>query len=233
MRRYASSDPIPKIDEKLKIPRYWVKPPTVLPATPGLHRFFWDLHGPPLPEIEPEYPMTAIAHETAPQPTAPWVLPGKYTLSLTTDGKTSTQLLEVTMDPRVQASSADLAQQFQLSQALYELRRQLAPIGKKYGELVTELEKAKAATTDKAALEKVENLHTKMAELANPAAVRSGQPLEFDLLSKTVKLFGDLQQVDAAPTLEQKAAAADLQKNAPGIIARWKDISEEAALKMP
>ncbi len=51
MRRYASTDPLPpKSDEKLKIPRYWVKPPAVLPATPGLHRFFWDLHGEPLPE---------------------------------------------------------------------------------------------------------------------------------------------------------------------------------------
>ena len=178
--------------------------------------------------------MTAIAHETAPRPTAPWVVPGSYTVSLTTGGKTSTQPLEVKMDPRVSASSADLAQKFQLSQSLYELRRQLLPIGKKYGELVTALEKAKVAATDKSALEKIEDFHAKLAELANPAAVRSGQPLEFDLLSKTQTLFGGLQQVDAAPTPEQKAAAADLQKNAPGIIARWKEISEKAApLKLP
>ena len=108
------------------------------------------------------------------------------------------------------------------------------PIGKEYGKLVTELEKLKTTTTDKSALEKIEALRAKLAELANPAAVRSGQPLEFDLLGKTAKLFGDLQQVDAAPTPEQRSAAADLQKNAPGVIARWKEISEEAApLQMP
>ncbi len=229
VRRYASTDPIQKIDEKLKIPRYWVKPPAVLPATPGLHRFFWDLHGAPLPETEPQYPMTAIPHETAPAPTGPWVLPGRYTVSLTTGGRTFTQPLVVKMDPRVPASSAELAQQFQLSQALYEMRRQLMPIGKKYDALVTELEKARAATTDQAALEKLDALHAKLAEFANPTAARSGQPLEFELLNKTVKLFGDLQQVDAAPTPEQGAAAAGLQKDAPGILARWENLAPELA----
>ncbi|MGI8430884.1 MAG: WD40/YVTN/BNR-like repeat-containing protein, partial [Chthoniobacterales bacterium] len=229
VRRYASTDPVPKVDEKLKIPRYWVKPPTVLPATPGLHRFFWNLHGAPLPEAEAEYPMTAIPRETAPQPTAPWAVPGSYTVSLTTGGKTLTQPLQVKIDPRVQASAADLAQQFQLSQALYELRRQLLPIGKEYGKLLTKVDELKTVTTDKSALEKIETLHSKLAAFANPAAVRSGQPLEFDLLSKTAKLFGDLQQVDAAPTPEQTAAATGLQKDAPAIEERWKSIPEEVA----
>ena len=39
VRRYASTDPIPPPDPKLKIPRYWVRPPQVLSDQPGLHRF--------------------------------------------------------------------------------------------------------------------------------------------------------------------------------------------------
>src|SRR6202035_5970856 len=50
-RRYASNDPVPPPDPKLKIPRYWVKPPQPLAATPGLHRFFWDLHYEPLKDV--------------------------------------------------------------------------------------------------------------------------------------------------------------------------------------
>ncbi|MEO5753180.1 MAG: glycoside hydrolase, partial [Chthoniobacterales bacterium] len=71
VRRYASTDPVPTPDPKLKIPRYWVKPPQSLSEKPGLHRFFWDMHGTPLPDITPQYPMTAIPHKTAPEPTAP------------------------------------------------------------------------------------------------------------------------------------------------------------------
>ena len=58
VRRYASTDPVPPEDPKLKIPRYWVRPPRVLSEQTGTAPLFWDMHGKPLPEIEPEYPMT-------------------------------------------------------------------------------------------------------------------------------------------------------------------------------
>jgi hypothetical protein len=166
--------------------------------------------------------MTAVPHETAPQPTAPWVLPGSYTVSLTTGGKIFSQPLEVRMDPRLQTSAADLARQFQLSQALYELRRKLLPIGKTFDELLSEVAKAKEPKPETKALRQ------KLETLADPRAVRAGQPLEFDLLSKTARLFGELQQADAAPTAEQENAAAALQKEAPEVEAHWQEILRAA-----
>ena len=50
-----------------------------------------------------------------PLPTSPWIMPGKYTVVLTVDGKKYTQSLRVQMDPRVKASMADLQKQFDLS----------------------------------------------------------------------------------------------------------------------
>ncbi len=132
IRRYSSSDPEPTPEPKPKIPRYWVRPPQPLSAKPGLHRFLWDLHAQPIAGIEPEYPMTAVEHETASRPTRPWVLPGDYTVSLTTSEKTSTQMLTVKMDPRVQASATDLKKQFEASEKLATLRAELEPIGKQY-----------------------------------------------------------------------------------------------------
>ena len=229
VRHYASTDPVPLPDPKLKIPRYWVRPSQVLSAAPGLHRFLWDLHGQPLPSAEAEYPMTAVAYQTAPEPTAQWVVPGNYSITLTSGGKTFTQPLTVKMDPRVKASAADLAQQFEFSKELEKMRAELEPIGKSYKALVSELDKTEEAAAAKGLREKIDTLRKKLESFANPAAVHSGGNRELDALNKVKKLFGDLQQVDAAPTPQQQAAVSDLQRAAPAVIKQWKAMPQEVA----
>jgi photosystem II stability/assembly factor-like uncharacterized protein len=229
IRRYASTDPVAPPDPKLKIPRYWVQPPRVLPGGPGLHRFFWDMHLEPLQGIDPEYPMTAVFQKTPAQPTGPWVLPGNYSVALSADGKSFTQPLTVKLDPRVKSSAADLAKQFELSKALYDLRAALKPIGKNFVLLATELKKAKEKAGEKPVSQKVEELIKKLQEFANPDQVRTGQALELDVLSKVEKLFGDLQDVDAGPTSQAQAAAVDLQTKARSVMEHWPIMSTEVA----
>ena len=229
VRRYASTDAIPAPDPKLKIPRYWVRPPQPLPAAPGLHRFYWDMHIEPLKNVDAEYPMTAVFQKTAPQPTGPWVVPGDYSVVLTVGGKNFTQRLTVKMDPRVKASSADLAKQFELSKALYDTRATLEPIGKSFESLVAELAKAKEKAGDTPAKEKIETLNKKLQEFADPARVRAGQSLELDVLSKVKKLFGDLQEVDAAPTAATEVAAVEIQRDAKSVIERWRAVPQDVA----
>ena len=229
LRRYASTDPIPPADPKLKIPHYWVSPPRVLSDQPGLHRFFWDLHGEPLPDVDSEYPMSAIAGKTAPQPTGPWIMPGNYTLVLTAGGKSATQPLVVKMDPRVKASTADLAKQYESSKALSDIRAALGPIGKSFRVLVGELSNAKEGAVENPIKEQLEGLRKKLEEFANPAAVRSGEPLELDVLSKVKKLFADLQDVDAGPTSQAQAALADLQREAESVMERWRELPQDVA----
>ncbi|HEX4630060.1 MAG TPA: hypothetical protein VH188_03780 [Chthoniobacterales bacterium] len=229
VRRYASSDPLPSPDPKLKIPRYWVQPPQALSAAPGLHRFYWDMHLQPLKDVDPEYPMTAVLEKTAPQPTGPWVVPGDYSVVLTAGGKSLSQPLTVKLDPRVKASSADLAKQFQLSKALYDTRAALLPIGKSYESLVAEVAKAKEKAGDKAIKEKIEALNLKLQEFADPIRVRTGQSLELHVLGKVEKLFGDLQEVDAAPTAATEAAAIEIQRDAKSVIERWRAVPQDIA----
>jgi photosystem II stability/assembly factor-like uncharacterized protein len=224
VRRYASTDPAPPPDPKLKIPRYWVRPPLALAATPGLHRFYWDMHLEPLKEVDPEYPMTAVFQKTAPRPTGPWAVPGDYSVVLTAGGKSFTQPLTLKMDPRVKASAADLAKQFELSKALYENRKALLPVGKSFESLASALAKAKEQAGDKPVKEPIEALRKKLEEFADPARVRTGQPLELDVLSKVESLFGDLQEVDAAPTSQAEAAAADLQRETKSVLEHWQAI---------
>jgi photosystem II stability/assembly factor-like uncharacterized protein len=117
VRRYNSTDPVDPIDPMLAVPTYWVRPAKSLAATPGLHRWAWDLHYQPLPRGRAQLPMTAIAHDTAPAPNSPWVSPGAYTVRLTANGKTYTQPIAVRMDPRVHTP---VLTQFTLSKTLYD-----------------------------------------------------------------------------------------------------------------
>jgi photosystem II stability/assembly factor-like uncharacterized protein len=227
IRRYASSDPVPTPDPKLKIPRYWVKPPQPLSAAPGLHRSYWDLHVEPLKEVDPEYPMTAVFQKTAPHPTGPWVVPGEYSVVLTAGGKTFTQPLTVKMDPRLKIVPADLAKQFELSKALYETRAALLPIGKSFDALVAEVTKAKEKAGDQPIKEKIEALHKKLEAFGDPAPSRPGQPLHFDVLTKVEQLFGDLQKADAGPTPQVEGAALAVQRDAKSATERWHAIPAE------
>jgi photosystem II stability/assembly factor-like uncharacterized protein len=229
VRRYASTDPVPPPDPKLKIPRYWVRPPQVLSAGPGLHRFFWDMHFEPLKDVDAEYPMTAVFQKTAPQPTGPWAVPGDYSVVLTAGGKSFTQPIPMKMDPRVKASPGDLTKQFELSKALFETRASLQPIGKSYESLAGQLAKAKEKAGDKPVKEQIEALTKKLQEFADPARVRAGQSLELDVLSKAANLFGDLQEVDAAPTSQAEAAAVDLQRDAKSVAERWRALAPDVA----
>jgi len=85
-----------------------------------MHRFVWDLHFPP-PQVETfTYPIAAVPGDTPRRPIGPWVLPGRYTVTLRAGDARVSQPLEVRMDPRVKAAPSDLEQQFTLSMRVYD-----------------------------------------------------------------------------------------------------------------
>ena len=112
-------------------PDYWFAPPVVLDTTPGLHRFVWDLRsedpltltygyfGGKLDYIEYTLPDHSIPGQTPrQQPPGALILPGTYEAVLTVDGKKYQQKLDVVLDPRVHASAADLADQWNLAHSI-------------------------------------------------------------------------------------------------------------------
>ncbi len=111
VRRYASDDALePRVDP-LVVTADWARPALVLPKTPGLHRWVWDLRYAAPPATSHEYPISAIPGRTPREPEGPLVLPGVYTAALTVDGRTFTRPLAVAMDPRVKVPAAELAAQ--------------------------------------------------------------------------------------------------------------------------
>lgn len=224
VRRYSSRDALPPIDpNSLKIPPYWVRPPRPLSAAPGLHRFLWDMHYAPIPGVEPEYPIAAIYRNTAPEPTGPWALPATYSAVLTVNGKSYIQPLTVKMDPRVKASAAELAEQFDLSKKLYDARIKLEPVGKSFEVVNAELAKAKERAGDKPVAQQIDAFTKTLAQFAPPNA-RPGAPLSFDALAKVQRLFGTLQDVDAAPRPSVKAAVVDVLRTCDSAAASWANV---------
>jgi photosystem II stability/assembly factor-like uncharacterized protein len=228
VRRYSSTDTVPPVDAtRLRIPTYWVRPPQVLSTEAGMHRFMWDMHYQPVPGIDPEYPIAAIYRNTAPDPTAPWAMPGQYTVVLTVGGKSFTQPLTIKMDPRVKTSLADLGRQFELSRQLYEQWAQLNSINERINSLNTELTNLQTRTTNTPIAAQLDALIKKLQELTGAANPRPGEPLNLVVLIRLQTLFGILQEVDAAPTPQATAAVTNLQSEIRSVSERWQVIESQ------
>jgi photosystem II stability/assembly factor-like uncharacterized protein len=105
VRRFSSDDKPRQPDlSRITLTPDWVMPPPPPSATAGMHRIVWDLHYAPARGL-PVSPFGSAA--------GPWAPPGRYTVRFTAAGQTLTQPLTVARDPRIQATDADLARQFE------------------------------------------------------------------------------------------------------------------------
>ncbi|HET6177303.1 MAG TPA: hypothetical protein VFE61_10240 [Candidatus Sulfotelmatobacter sp.] len=125
LHRSFSSEEKEQKRPPLPIADRWFSKPQHLEKSPGMHRFVWDLAwGADVGgDEESEYG----------SPRAPRAVPGSYEVRLTVDGKTWTQPLSITMDPRSPAKTQDLEQQLKLGEQIYnevlQCRRVIAEIG--------------------------------------------------------------------------------------------------------
>ena len=227
VRKYSSNDAPQKYDpKKLRIPEYWIRPLQSVSTKAGMHRFLWDMHYDPVPDVEPEYPIAAIYGKTAPAATSPWVAPGDYTVVLTVDGKSFSQPITVQMDPRVKAPAADIQAQFDLSWQLYQMRLKLAPMEKKFDDMAEQLTKLKARAAERPDVtEKLEAFGQTLTKFGPPHP-RPGAPPSFFVLQSATQFFDEIQAADAAPTAAVKSAAADLQTKVGPAMETWRKLLE-------
>jgi photosystem II stability/assembly factor-like uncharacterized protein len=230
VRKYSSADPVPPPDPMLDIPTYWVRPPQKLANTAGMHRFLWDMHYPPIPGIKPEYPIAAVPHNTAPQATSPWVMPGQYTVVLTVNGKSYSQPLIIQMDPRVKTANADLAKQLQLSQKLYTQLLSVVPVTNQLTVVRKQLKDLqKKAQGD--LLVAVNTLDQKLQTLGGGQARRPGAGTEPPTLggmrTRLLALLGVLQEADDPPTTQATNAVGELEQQVPPLLNQWNTIKAQ------
>jgi photosystem II stability/assembly factor-like uncharacterized protein len=227
IRKYSSADaPVQANPKRLKIPSYWIRPLQSVSTKAGMHRFLWDMHYTPVPDVLPEFPISATYRNTAPEATSPWAAPGNYTVMLTVDNKTFSQPLTVAMDPRVETSAADLQEQFDLSWQLYQLRLKLAPIGKKFDDVAEQLTKLKAQAAERPNVTQKLEVFAQTLMRFGPPHPRPGAPPSLFVLESTTRLFNDIQGADAAPTAAVKAAVADLETKVGPMMEAWHKLLE-------
>lgn len=140
VRRYSSADKKPEKLPPLPIAPRWFPKPVVLESSAGMHRFVWDLRWNSSGTGE------EFEDEGYGAPRGPRVVPGPYQVKLTVDGVTSSQALQVEMDPRSKATAAELTQQLTLGLEIFgEVRHgrqalaELSAAGSNLGKLKEQL----------------------------------------------------------------------------------------------
>jgi photosystem II stability/assembly factor-like uncharacterized protein len=232
VRRYSSADPMPTPDPAPAIPPYWVRPTQKLGNEPGLHRFLWDLHYAPVPGLQPQYPIAAVSRNTAPEPTSPWAMPGKYTVVLKVGGKSYQQPLTLLMDPRVKTSQADLAEQFRLSKQLYDewlalnsISESVRTIRVRIAELRPKLPVGDLKTHVDALAEKLQTLAG--AAGGGPGAGAATVATVATTTGRLRTLFNLMEHVDLAPTPQAAAAVPDIVKDSQSLQEKWQALKTQ------
>ncbi len=235
VRRYASTDTAPEIDPMLAIPKYWVRQPRVLSDEPGMHRFLWDMHYGPVPERRPEYPMTAVVHNTAPAANSPWAMPGNYTVKLTANGQTYTQPLTLKMDPRVKTSIADLREQFTLSMRLYRDELRSFAALDEVRSLRAQLKQLAGQAASGPGADAIHKTDQELEALEGAGRVRFGGggflpqtgPSTLNSVNGGLSsMLALLQEADVAPTSQAIAAVSERHKEFTLIMERWNHLKE-------
>ena len=221
VRRYSSTDTATPPADTGQIPWYWIRPARTLSAAPGMHRFVWDLHYTPAPGVRPSYPIAAIAYNTAPSPTSPWVMPGTYTVKLTANGSTATQLLIVKMDPRVKTPLEGLRQQFTLSKEMYDGIVAASAA-------IEQLRGAKPRIQGTQLEPKGASLEGEPASEFGAPPRAPGQPETLNSVIASLRtVMALLQQSDVTPPSQVVAAVADRRKALDEVMQRWKALQSE------
>ncbi|MBI1747318.1 MAG: glycoside hydrolase [Acidobacteria bacterium] len=232
--RYSIADaPQALVAKELDIPTHWVRPPQILSAAAGMHRFVWDLHYTPPAGPRRSYPISAIYRDTPSMPMGPVVLPGEYTVKLTVNGRSYTQPLTVKMDPRVKTPPEGLAQMFALAMRSYEgiqqVQEALAQVQKLKAQLKERGERAGPGALGNA----IAALEHKVAALAGDGGTggpRAGGPSEaaavtepsLTRLNRELRSLLELvESADATPTTQAVEAAAETHRVMSELLARW------------
>ncbi|HEY3782288.1 MAG TPA: YCF48-related protein [Fimbriimonadaceae bacterium] len=144
VRHYSNAPVAPYDDPPTSIADLWRAPRLPIPTEIGLNRINWDVRYdiPPAFVHDPQDTINANPGETPNETEGPLALPGDYTVRLIVDGKTYTQPVRITNDPRSPANFAAIRSEQELLMGCYDgartaydgyqqiaaLRAQIAPI---------------------------------------------------------------------------------------------------------
>jgi hypothetical protein len=207
---------------------------THIPAEAGLNVFVWDLRG--------QLPMNihGAIYDNG-KPTGPLLLPGRYKIQLTAEGKAYTAPIEIKMDPRIKTSSEDLRKQYEFMSRLRDredemnkailgirdLNSQLQALEKRFGSG----KETKSVAEHAAELrKKIKAIEEELIQV-NATAQEDEANYPVRLNSKFGYLSGVADSADTAPTRAEEQVFAELDKQLSAQLEKWheavsKDLAE-------
>jgi len=233
VRHYASTDKPEETMEELEkqlIPLYWLRMPQTLAATPGMHRWVWDLRYTTPTATNYAYPISAVPHDTPREPQGPLAQPGTYTVRLTAGGKTMTAPLTVKMDPRVHATAAELQSLFAAQMKLADLMTKSATASLEAHSAEEQLD-ALAKSAQGAVKDAVDAAGKELAEVLSGHDKHTGgeaEPGLDDVAGESAELYAQVGMADAAPTAAQSKAAAHAGEETAEVLKRWERVKHES-----
>ena len=227
LRRYTSNDPVVPDAKTLAtelIPPYWPAIHGPLPASPGMHRWVWNLRAAAPMATHYEYPIAAVPHSTPLAPQGPLVPPGVYQVQLTVNGKSVTAPVTVRMDPRVKMTAPELA-------GLYAAQTTMAA---SLNALATADLQAHAAAEQinppgsqgvSAQLAPFQTALNTVIDGSGPNAAKHFPGVD-EVTKEAAQLYGELEAADAPPTEALLAAAAHVEGEGREAAPRWEDFKQ-------
>ena len=230
VRRFSSTDKPEEVNPKdINVPMYWVRPPRVLSAQKGMHRFIWDLTYPVPDLLSRDFPISAISHDTPLDPEGATVLPGKYTVTLSIAEQVVEKTpLEVRMDPRAKTSPEDLQRHFDLDRKIADALHRDYEALQEVKSLVAQLKAASAKNSKAELAQSIKELEAKVAAIEGTEGGYGSRYLttpEGRSLARLNGGFGamlaQLDTADAAPTTQESEMFGQLEKALEEQLTAW------------
>ncbi len=208
VREFSNSDTSENLPSRRYFEKGWIKEPEKVSSNSGMHRFVWNLRYPRPPALHYGYSIAAVWTDGTPlEPEGVLVLPGKYTVALTVDGKTLTQPFEIKLDPRVHVSGADLKQQFDFAQFVYS---DLLNAFRRYEKIKSIIEKNSPSAENDS-----------LSSIAN-----KGEENFASVIGGLSGLINTIEEADAAPTQGQRDVDKMYKDQLSDLMNRWKGIED-------
>jgi len=206
------------------------RPGEALPTEVGLNRFVWDL------KFESPIKVPGAVGWGG-RPEGPLVVPGTYQIKLTVAGKTSTASLELTKDPRVSASQADLEKQQELALRIRDRvgagDEAVNQIRSVRGQLDALKKRLSADASAKPILDAADALIKKMnageEKIIQPKSKSGEDPLNYPIqvADQLAALQETVESADTAPTAASFLVFDELNSRLEVQLAAWHEIQSK------
>ncbi len=222
VRKFSSTDATRKVEDVQSFATYWLRPPAPPTKNAGHNRFVWDLRYAQPRALHYEYNIAAVPNvDTPADPQGALVLPGVYQVRLTVNGRTTTAVLRIELDPRVKVEAGALEAQLALEMKISDALNASADAVREIQDLRAQLKavQARASNTSdgKAMLDAARALDEKAATLIGEgarAATADTDATDLTTLNNYLAaLMATVGASDAAPTT-QAASAFDNNRQA-------------------